>query len=228
MTYAHLAKLAHVLREADLNVVEIDGWRGRGRPRSTGDFNPRGVLVHHTGSSGGGRSYAEWLAKVGRSDLPAPLCQLALDRDGTVYVCANGRANHAGQARQSGPMPAGDGNALYVGIEAMNNGTEGWTRVQRRAYIRTCAALCVAYAFSPKAVRAHRETSTTGKWDPGRLPMRPFRREVAKEMDRMTRKPTRVERARRLLADALDDAKDNGYHNRRRAISKALNTLPKD
>ena len=227
MTYRHLDKLAWRLRQAGLAVVEIDGWRGRGRPSYTGGFNPSGILCHHTGSSGGGKSYAEWMAKEGRSDLPAPLCQVALDRDGTVYVCATGRANHAGEAKASGPMPAGDGNAMYIGIEAMNNGTEGWTRVQRRAYIRLCAALCVGYGLSASSVRAHKETSTTGKWDPGKLGMRKFRGDVRKEVKAMKRKPTKVQRARRLLQDALDNAQDNKKTKRARRIRRALRELPK-
>jgi|SRR5690606_20042225 len=227
MTYRNLDDLARVVRKSGLKVVEVGGWRGRGRPAYTGGFNPSGVLCHHTGSSGGGRSYAEWMAKEGRPDLPAPLCHLALDRDGTVYVCADGRANHAGEAKASGPMPAGDGNATYIGIEAMNNGTEGWTRVQRRAYIRLCAALCVGYGLSASSVRAHKETSTTGKWDPGKLGMRRFRADVGKEVKAMKKKPTRVQRARHLLQDALDHAQDKKMPKRARMIRRALRQLPK-
>lgn len=189
MTYRRLTDLATAVRASGLRVVEISGWQTRGRPSSTGSFNPKGVLCHHTGSSEDGRKYADWLAKVGRSDLPAPLCHLSLDREGTVYVIAAGRANHAGKAKASGPMPAGDGNALYVGIEAQNTGSEGWghkgtdahgkTITQREAYERLCAALCRHYGWPASHVRAHRETSVTGKWDPGRMDMNEHRAAVA-------------------------------------------------
>lgn len=159
-----------------LRVVLLPGWKERGRP---GSFAPHGVLVHHTGSTSNERSYVEWMAYTGRSDLPAPLCQLALDRQGTVYVLAAGRANHGGKARATGPMPAGDANTMYIGIEALNSGSEGWTRAQRGAYVRLCAALCAYYGWPASHVRGHRETSLTGKWDPGGLDLDGFRRDIA-------------------------------------------------
>lgn len=174
-----LTDLAAACRKSGLRVVELDGWRTRSRPASTGGFAPIGILCHHTGGESDDRAYAEWMATVGRSDLPAPLCQLALDRNGTVYVSAAGRANHGGTAKATGPMPSGDANTLYVGIEAMNTGTEGWTATQYDAYARLCAALCKHYHWPASHVRAHRETSVTGKWDPGELDMDSFRRDIA-------------------------------------------------
>lgn len=187
---AYLTDLAAACRKSGLRVVVIPGWRGRGRPSYTGSFNPRGVLCHHTGGSSNDRGYVEWMAKEGRSDLPAPLCQLALDRQGTVYVCAAGRANHAGDAKATGPMPAGDGNSLYIGIEALNTGSEGWTRKQRRAYGKLAAALCAHYGWPASHVRAHRETSLTGKWDPGKLDMDKLRRHVRRILRRRDRVET--------------------------------------
>lgn len=174
-----LTDLADACRKSGLTVVELPEWRTRTRPASAGDFDPRGVLCHHTGGASDTKEYAYWMAATGRSDLPAPLCQLALDRSGTVYVCAAGRANHGGDARATGPMPAGDANTLYVGIEAMNTGSEGWTDDQYDAYARLCAALCVHYGWPATHVRAHRETSSTGKWDPGLLDMDKFRTDIA-------------------------------------------------
>lgn len=193
----YLLDLADACRASGLRVVEVPNWRTLGRPASTGGFDPQGVLCHHTGSKDTNpesitddRAYAEWLAKIGRSDLPAPLCQISLDRTGTVYVCAAGRGNHAGTAKATGGMPSGDGNALYLGIEAHNTGSEGWahkgtdaagnTITQGEAYARLCAALCRHYDWPAAHVRAHRETSVTGKWDPGRLDMTQHRAAVAR------------------------------------------------
>lgn len=193
-----LPDLADAARRSGLTVIELPGWQSNGR---SGSFAPRGVLVHHTGSydtigdTSNDLSYARWLAFTGRPDLPAPLCQLALSAEGVVYVCAGGRANHGGKARASGPMPAGDANALYVGIEAMNSGTQGWaTRgrdaagepvTQYDAYVRLVAALCVHYGWPATHVRAHRETSTTGKWDPGGIDMTVMRADVARTITQM-------------------------------------------
>lgn len=171
-----LPDLAQAVRSSGLDVVELPGWRDRGRP---GSFSPDGVLCHHTGGASDDRGYVDWMATVGRSDLPAPLCQLALDRKGTVYVLAAGRANHGGTARSTGPMPAGDANTMYIGIEAMNTGSEGWSDRQYDAYARLCAALCRHYGWPASHVRAHRETSVTGKWDPGLLDMDRFRTDIA-------------------------------------------------
>lgn len=243
MTYRHLTDLADACRKSGLRVVEVSGWRTFGRPASTGGFNPRGVLCHHTGSKdtnpesiADDKAYAEWLAKLGRSDLPAPLCQVSLGHGCVVYVCAAGRGNHAGEAKASGPMPAGDGNALYLGIEAQNSGTEGWrsegkdaagnTITQGEAYARLCAALCAHYGWPASHVRAHRETSVTGKWDPGRLDMDKHRERVADLMngDDM---PTAEEIAKAVLKTKLSNG---GYvswnvadtHERLERVERAL------
>jgi len=197
MAYVHLPKnLPALLSAAGLRVVEIDGWYGRGRPASTGNFDPVGVLCHHTGSYDGmtdatnDREYARWLAVTGRSDLPAPLCNLALSAEGIVYVCASGRANHAGTAKASGTVAAGDGNALYIGIEAMNSGSQGWSKAQCDAYVLLCAVLSLKVTGnSVQTVRGHKETSVTGKWDPGLLDMGEFRTDVAAKMAALSAPP---------------------------------------
>lgn len=189
-----LTDLADAARKSGLRVVELDGWRSN---YSAGEFDPQGCLCHHTGSydsltdADNDLDYARWLAFTGRPDLDPPLCNLALSAEGVVYVCSAGNANHAGQARASGPMPAAaDGNALYIGIEAMNSGSQGWDSrgtdadgdevTQGEAYARLCAALCEHYQWPASHVRAHRETSVTGKPDPGLLDMDDHRVDVAR------------------------------------------------
>lgn len=184
-----LTDLAAVLRAAGLKVVEVPDWQTRARPASTGGFAPRGNLWHHTGAKDTNplsitddREYAEWLAEIGRSDLPAPLCQVSIGRDGTCYVCAAGRGNHAGKAKASGPVHAGDGNELYLGWECQNTGTEGWGKPQYDAMVTAAAATSLAYGWAAVANRGHKETSVTGKWDPGALDMTRFRADVARAM----------------------------------------------
>lgn len=180
MAYRYLpADLPARLRATGLEVVVLPGWEDRGRPASTGSFDPVGVLWHHTGGSSDTRAYAEWMTYEGRSDLPAPLCQLSISRAGVVYVCAAGRSNHAGKAKASGSVAAGDGNALYVGVECMNTGSEGWSPAQYGAMVATGAVLADLLGTSVEAQRAHRETSVTGKWDPGQLDMDRFRADIA-------------------------------------------------
>src|SRR5689334_14754764 len=114
MTYNTLpADLPARFRAAGLKVVEIAGWESRGRPKSTGEFKPVGVLNPHTGDKADGKAYAAGILVRGRSDLAGPLCHLSIGRDGTVYIVAAGRANHAGKAKSVGSVAAGDGNTLY-------------------------------------------------------------------------------------------------------------------
>jgi hypothetical protein len=197
MPQARLTNLARALRRAGLNVVEVPGWRDRSRPESTGGFAPVGVLWHHTGSKDvnplsieDDLQYAEWLAKIGRSDLPAPLCQLSIGRNGTVYVCAAGRGNHAGVAKAFGPVPAGDGNELYVGVECQNSGSEGWPGEQYEAMVKTGVVLAKILGTDERSQAGHRETSVTGKWDPGLLDLPDFRADIAEGLRPSTR-PTR-------------------------------------
>ena len=192
MTYTRLPNtIAATLRKAGLTVVEVDGWQTRGRPASTGGFSPKGVLCHHTAT--GPKTSNAAVVKLlvnGRSDLPGPLCQFGLARNGTVYLIASGRANHAGKAKASGTMPSGDGNELYIGIEAFNNGTgEPWGKAQMDAYVLLCAVLSVKITKnSATSVRGHKETSVTGKIDPT-FSMVLFRTDVAAKIKQLTAKP---------------------------------------
>lgn len=239
MTYIHLpADLPQRLRAAGLKVVEIDGWRDRGRPSSTGGFNPVGVLAHHTATSKASSDAAVVrLLVAGRSDLPGPLCHFGLGRDGTVYVIAAGRANHAGVAKASGTVAAGDGNELYIGIEAFNDGVgEVWPEGQLEAYALLCATLSKEITHnSVNTVRGHKETSVTGKIDPT-FNMDAFRARVAAKMAAPAKvsrpAPNRVHRARKLLADALallaETPKNRtAVHNAQAAIKEAVSKLPK-
>lgn len=220
--------LPDLLRKHGLNVKTIDGWRYRGRPASTGGFSPVGVLCHHTATPKSSSVDAvNHLLVVGRSDLPGPLCHLSLGRDGTVYVIAAGRANHAGVAKASGTVAAGDGNELYIGIEAMNDGVgEPWPDAQFNAYVLLCAALCVEITKnSYKTVRAHKETSVTGKVDP-RFDMNVFREKVAAKIEELksptTTVLTRGEKVDHAIAD-LESATGTG--DRLLHIQEALAAL---
>jgi len=127
--------LADVLRAEGLKVIEHDGWRQRGH----GDFlDIRGVLCHHT--AGGGAN--DWrIVQNGRADLPGPLAQLVLERDGTYRVIAVGVCWHAGRGSWPG-WPTNNANYHTIGIEAVSRGDgSDWTPVQLDAYKRGCAAI---------------------------------------------------------------------------------------
>jgi N-acetylmuramoyl-L-alanine amidase len=105
-----------VLKSTGLKVSLVDGWESRGRG-DVGDIF--GVICHHTaGPKSGNMPSLDTLLK-GRSDLKGPLAQLGLGRDGTYYVIAAGRCNHAGVGIWRG---LSKGNTNFIGIEAENTG----------------------------------------------------------------------------------------------------------
>ncbi|MFI0469307.1 N-acetylmuramoyl-L-alanine amidase [Saccharopolyspora sp. 5N102] len=175
-----LVWLADVLRAAGLRVVETPGWRER-TARGT-QPRPVGVLEHHTATPA---SYARPAPTVqmcidGRPDLDGPLCHAVIAYDGTVHLIAAGRANHAGKARASGPNPAGDGNTLYVGFEWDYHGVnQGPSSEQYAAAVKATRAVLDRLGRPADAARGHRETSVTGKIDPGRVDLDQLRRDVA-------------------------------------------------
>ena len=138
--------LADVLRAEGVKLVEFPGWRDRGH----GDFKDiRGVMVHHTGSDNASAASIAY----GRPDLPGPLSQLHIARDGTVTVVAVGVAWHAGVGMYPW-LPTNMGNWHMIGIECANSGTSptaphpqtgptrnmtGWFRCWRTRY-RSCAS----------------------------------------------------------------------------------------
>ncbi|MDM7488702.1 N-acetylmuramoyl-L-alanine amidase [Rhodococcus sp. CSLK01-03] len=165
--------LADVLRAEGLKVIEHDGWRDRGH----GDFlDIRGVICHHT--AGGGPN--DWkIVQYGRSDLPGPLAQLVLERDGTFRIVAVGVCWHAGRGSHPG-WPTNNANFHTIGIEAVNNGTgQDWPAVQLDAYKRGVAAILRKIGRGANDCVAHREYSSEGKIDPFGIDMDAFRRDVA-------------------------------------------------
>lgn len=127
--------LAEKLSLFDLKVVEVAGWRTRGNE----NFNPRGLIWHHTAGPRNGNAPSIQICTNGRRDLPGPLCNVLQGRDNTIYVIAAGRANHAGAGRWNGLT----GNASVYGLEVENVGTsaEPWHPDQVETACRVAAAL---------------------------------------------------------------------------------------
>lgn len=170
------------LRKWGLKVQEKPGWRNRGRPYN---FYPRAIICHHTASGAQSGNFAsESVVTSGRSDLPGPLCQFLLGRDGTVKIIAAGYANHAGYGGPRAGIPENQGNTYSVGIEAENNGLgEPWSKTQINAYYRLCAALMVWLGIKDvEKVFGHKEW-TYRKIDPAGINMDFFRKQVQAALD---------------------------------------------
>lgn len=163
-----------IFDSAHLKYSEYPDWRNRGR----GDMGlVRGVMIHHTA---GARTYnmpSLNLLVKGRSDLPGPLAQLGLGRDGTFYIIAAGRANHAGKGQWRGIKT---GNSSFIGIEVENAGTadDPYPEVQMDALRRGVAAILRKIGADATMVCGHKEFAPDRKIDPlWDLP--PFREQVA-------------------------------------------------
>jgi hypothetical protein len=132
-----LTWLPAALKEAGLKIALVDGWESRGR----GDVGRiEGVICHHTAGPKVGNMPSLNTLINGRSDLPGPLSQVGLGRDGTYYVIAAGRCNHAGAGIWKN---ISTGNTSFIGIEAENTGLadDAWPNVQVDAYRRGVAAI---------------------------------------------------------------------------------------
>jgi hypothetical protein len=185
--------LPEVLEKAGLKVALVDGWETRGR----GDMGPiLGIICHHTGGSKHGNMGSLKLLTTGRpaapgvTELPGPLSQLGLGRDGTFYVIAAGRCNHAGGGDWKGLQT---GNSNFIGIEAENTGGANdfpWPAAQIDAYQRGCAAILSHIGRSASFCCGHREYALPAgrKSDPP-FDMVEFRQTVANIMSGSVPKP---------------------------------------
>ena len=169
--------LPDVLAGAGLKVSLVDGWETRGDERLGRIL---GVICHYTATPDASRNMPTLgLLVRGRSDLPGPLCQLGLGRDGTFYVVASGRANHAGRGEWNGVTT---GNTSFVGIEAENSGRadDPWPAVQLDAYHRGVAAILREVGRTAASCCGHREYALpTGRKSDPNFCMDEFRRRVA-------------------------------------------------
>ena len=132
-----LTWLPTVLLDAGLKVAEQPGWRTRGRS-DVGIV--QGVICHHTAGRRTGNMPSLGVVTNGRPDLPGPLSQLCLGRDGTFFIVAAGRCNHAGVGNWQGFTA---GNTNFIGIEGENPGLNNapWPDMQMDAYRRGVAAI---------------------------------------------------------------------------------------
>lgn len=175
-----LTWLPTVLLNAGLKVAEQPGWKTRGR----GDVGvTKGVMCHHTAGAKTGNMPSLGVVTNGRPDLPGPLSQLGLGRDGTFFVIAAGRCNHAGEGNWQGITT---GNSSFIGIEAENTGktvgpnADPWPAVQLDAYRRGVAALLTRIRANAIMCCGHGEYALPvgRKVDPS-FDMDDFRRQVS-------------------------------------------------
>ncbi|MEU3432397.1 N-acetylmuramoyl-L-alanine amidase [Streptomyces sp. NPDC006863] len=174
-------RLLKALRDEGLHVLEHRSWRTNNRNHK-GPWGPtHGVMIHHTVTSGTSNSVE--LCYNGHSALPGPLCHGVIDKDGTIHLVGNGRANHAGlgdddvlraviaeKALPPDNEANTDGNRHFYGFECINlgNGKDPWPAAQLEAIERAAAAICRAHNWDERSVIGHLE------WQPGKIDPRGF------------------------------------------------------
>ncbi|MBU5654533.1 N-acetylmuramoyl-L-alanine amidase [Corynebacterium aurimucosum] len=166
--------LADVLRAEGLTVVEMPGWKDRGH----GDFGwIWGSMYHHTGSN---NTSAEFCAR-GRSDLPGPICNVHVNRQGVMTIVAAGVAWHGGSGSYK-DIPVNAANWHTIGFEVQYDGTN-ITNAQREAMVKAMAAISRKIQRSAtSSVVGHKEYSNMGKWDPGNVDMNLTRDQVRRQI----------------------------------------------
>jgi hypothetical protein len=129
-----MTRLPADLAAFGLRVETVPGWQTRG----SSAFAPGCVVGHWTaGPRGTTKRPSLNVVLNGRPDLPGPLCNVYLTRDGVCVVVAAGRANHAGAGGFRGLV----GNSAAYGVEAEAADNDDWTDAQRAAYPRLVAAM---------------------------------------------------------------------------------------
>ncbi len=147
--------LPAVLRGAGLEVVEVAGWETR-TTNSAGMTEVRGLMMHHTAGSASGNIPSLGTVKNGRPDVPGPLIQVLLGRDGVCYVVAAGRCNHPGKGSGYG-VPTNDAARFFLGIEIESTGRGDFTEAQLKNTPIAAAAIARAYKFGASMVVDHKE-----------------------------------------------------------------------
>jgi len=173
-----LTQLANVARRTGYPVIEVPGWKTRTRPG--GMSSVQTVTCHHTANGGARGNYPSLrVVRDGRPGLPGPLAQYGLGRDGTVFVIAAGRCNHAGVSLKTAYT---NSNAIGIEAEAVGvPGTEGdWPARQMDSYARLCLALVEEFgAVQIADVLGHKETcSPRGRKSDPSFSMPKFRERI--------------------------------------------------
>ncbi len=155
-----VTNLADILRDAGLNVTEVDGWKTRAHGPLTAI---RSIICHHTAGPSTGDYPSLPIVRDGRPDLPGPLAQLGLGRSGTWFAIASGLAYHAGVVTD----PTLYSNEYAIGVEAEGTGIPAtdsghiyWPEVQWQSYVRGVRALKNAFNVSTVHVKGHKEVAS--------------------------------------------------------------------
>src|SRR5262245_6277853 len=166
-----LTWLADEFRAAGLKVVEYEGWQHRSK--KSGQYQngrPWGVMWHHSASppSQSPQNLADYCC-YGAAD--APICNVNVERDGTVWVLAAGPTNTNGTGNpvmwSKGTIPQDSMNSYAFGMEISNNGVgEPYPAIQIDAAFIISNTVNRVCGNQPTDVCSHYGYAPTRKIDP--------------------------------------------------------------
>lgn len=211
---AYLTWLADALRAAGLNVVEVSGWQTRAR--STGGYSamPLCVMWHHTASpaSWDGARDANYCAT---GDPNAPLSNLYIQRNGTVWILAAGATNTNGKGNSirfsRGTVPADGMNTRAIGVECGNNGVgERWPQAQVDAMFIVSNVCNARVGNQPEDMSTHNFYAPSRKIDPATDNIEgPWRPGVVNSSRSWNRADVQAECRRRASAQPIPQPPDD-------------------
>ena len=131
-------------------------------------YQPHAVIRHHTASNRLAieQQILTYVVK-GSADLPGPLCQFYIARDGTIWATSYGYAYHAGKGGPWRDIPLDNANRYSVGVEVDNDGKgEPYPAVQLHAARCLDAALLIVMGRDVSWLIGHKEWAPLRKVDP--------------------------------------------------------------
>lgn len=165
----YLTWLADELRAAGVKVVEMDGWKTRGRGSGGYSTPPLCVMWHHTASppSWHGQKDADYCTY---QDSNSPLANIIVGGD-TAWIAAAGATNTNGKgvslSFSRGTVPADSMNSYAVGIEIGNDGVgEPWSQATIDTMFKISNAINKRLGNQPTDVSSHANYSVGRKIDP--------------------------------------------------------------
>ena len=130
------------------------------------------IILHDTVTTRSWKPDAVWnLLTNGREGLPGPLCQYSVDRDGVVWIVADGKGNHNGYGQHGN-------NSIGIEVQCaggLKGHEEPWNEKQ---YATVLKMVRVLRRWYPVPVLGHRESDPGRKIDPYKIDLVKFRREL--------------------------------------------------
>jgi len=140
---------AQLLREWGWTVVFMDGWSTRGASRR--QLSVQYIGDHHTAAE----VDVDRILRDGRSDVPGPLCEVAVHADSTIVIVAAGPANHFGVATIDSSDALGVENTGPIPINA--SGKSAFPNY--RATLAVYVAFRRVYGLGTARIVLHKETA---------------------------------------------------------------------